>query len=80
MRLFFLHFFGKEIFDSFLKFATTPMKKIDIYCQNCRTIWTNTREEEQVFIEAKDNKRTIWTVLTIPTPNISHNVNNRIVK
>ena len=37
-------------------------------------------EEEQVFIEAKDNKRTIWTVLAIPTPNISHNVNNSIVK
>ena len=37
-------------------------------------------EEEEVFIEAKDNKRTIWTVLAIPTPNISHNVNNRIVE
>ena len=40
----------------------------------------SSKEEEEGFIEAKDNKRTIWTVLAIPTPNISHNVNNSIVK
>ena len=28
-------------------------------------------QEEQVFIEAKDNKRTIWTASAIPTPNSS---------
>ena len=30
------------------------------------------QEEEQVFIEAKDNKRTIWTASAIPTPNSGH--------